>query len=960
MNTVDSVETTLKLFIDNAPLAIAMFDKDMRYLAVSHRWITNHRLEKMNIIGRSHYDIFPDAPERWKVAHKRALAGEVMENQADRFKTKEGSVHWLRWVLQPWKDSTGSVGGVILFSEDVTDKIRAEEMLKASEERFETTFKSSPSAVGISRMKDGHFIDVNTAFVKLYGYSREEVIGHTSNELGLWHSQNRQLMINELQRNHHVENFELRGRRKTGEILDLLASAELITLEGEQCILGSLTDITVRKQAEMEREVTVELLKFTNDSLTIEELIRAATAFFQKCSGCEAVGIRLKEGNDYPYYETRGFPTEFVNSEKWLCARDSSGSIIHDDNGNPVLECMCGNVISGRFDPSKPFFTPNGSFWSNCTTDLLASTSEKDRQSRTRNRCNGEGYESVALIPIGFGGESLGLLQLNDSRKDRFTIETITLWERLADYLAITLVKFRAEEALRQGEQWRSLALESAQAGTWEWNVRTNTNIWSDELWSLYGLERGSCESSHEEWLKIVHPEDREKTEQIQREAINKHDAYNTEWRVKYHDGTIRWLMSRARPIKDTSGQVVRYLGTVIDITDLKNTEEKNRNLQKQLIQAQKMEAIGTLAGGIAHDFNNMLGVILGHVELAIEEVKTGSSIHTDLEEIQKAAQRSANLTRQLLAFARKQNVVRKVIDLNDTIADMTKMLRRLIGEDINLALIPGVSLWPVKIDPAQIDQLLANLCVNARDAVKGVGKITIETENIVLDEEYCGNRMEYIPGDYVMLAVSDDGCGMDQGTKEKLFEPFFTTKPVGEGTGLGLATVYGIVKQNEGQVEVYSEPGQGTSFKIYLPRASEDVHEKRNSSVQSVELGSETVLLVEDEEAILRLAKLTLERLGYKVLAAQSPIEALAIVDKTEEPIDLLITDVVMPDMNGQQLKEQIKQKLPKIKVLFMSGYTSDAMAHRGIIETDVQFLQKPFSNKSLSQKVREVLDQM
>jgi len=391
-----------------------------------------------------------------------------------------------------------------------------------------------------------------------------------------------------------------------------------------------------------------------------------------------------------------------------------------------------------------------------------------------------------------------------------------------------------------------------------------------------------------------------------------------------------------------------------------RNQSEKERErLQAQLIQAQKIESVGRLAGGVAHDFNNMLGVILGRTELMLMEMAPDDPRCKDLEEIQKVAKRSADLTRQLLAFARKQTITPKVLDLNATVEGMLKMLRRLIGEDIDLTWKPDAHLWPVKMDPAQIDQILANLCVNARDAISGVGNVTIETRNVLLDEAYCVHRAECVPGAYVLLAVSDDGCGMDKEALKSLFEPFFTTKEVGEGTGLGLATVYGIIKQNDGHIHVYSEPGKGTTFKMYLPRhAGNGVAETLPES-GAIPMGhGETILLVEDDAAILTMGQAMLERLGYTVQSAGTPVEALDIVVAYKENMHLLMTDIVMPQMSGKELADRVQTRLPGIKVLFMSGYTADVIAQRGILDGEVHFIQKPFSMKDLADRVREALD--
>ncbi len=334
--------------------------------------------------------------------------------------------------------------------------------------------------------------------------------------------------------------------------------------------------------------------------------------------------------------------------------------------------------------------------------------------------------------------------------------------------------------------------------------------------------------------------------------------------------------------------------------------------------------------------------------------------LYHDLLEIQRAAERSAAITKQLLAFARRQLIVPEVIDLNEGVGNILKMLGRLIGEDIELLWLPSAEVWPVKMDPTQLDQLLANLCVNARDAIAGQGKITIETKNATLDEEYCAEHHGAVPGDFALLLVSDDGCGMDPKTLEHVFEPFFTTKEVGEGTGLGLATVYGIVKQNGGFINAYSEPGQGTTFKIYLPRHLGEGESKVTAAQAALPRGrGEMVLLVEDEEAILAMAGKMLSKLGYRVLSADRPGRALEMAAAHVGMIDLLLTDVVMPELNGRELAEQLRARRSGLKVLYMSGYTANVIAHRGVLDEGMNFIAKPFSEQELATRVRRALDE-
>jgi PAS domain S-box-containing protein len=417
-------------------------------------------------------------------------------------------------------------------------------------------------------------------------------------------------------------------------------------------------------------------------------------------------------------------------------------------------------------------------------------------------------------------------------------------------------------------------------------------------------------------------------------------------------DGTAFPMLMTGHVVRDEHGAPECFAATAIDLSERKA-------LESQLQQAQKMESVGRLAGGVAHDFNNMLGVILGHTDLALMRVDPASPLQTDLMAIRKAAEHSADLTRQLLTFARKQTTAPKVLDLNEAVEGMLEMLRRLIGEDIDLVWLPDKNLWPVKVDPSQIDQILANLCINARDAITGVGKLTIETGSTAFDEAYCAGHPGFAPGEYVLLAVSDNGSGMDKETQEKLFEPFYTTKAMGKGTGLGLATVYGIVKQNNGFINVYSEPGHGTTFKIYLPwHVGKAERRKTIDSIKAISRGHETVLLVEDEPGILAITTTILEHQGYTVLAASTPGEAIRLAHDHPGEIHLLITDVVMPEMNGRKLAERLMPLHSTLKLLFMSGYTANVIAPQGVLDEGVHFIQKPFSMKDFATKVREVLD--
>jgi two-component system, cell cycle sensor histidine kinase and response regulator CckA len=423
----------------------------------------------------------------------------------------------------------------------------------------------------------------------------------------------------------------------------------------------------------------------------------------------------------------------------------------------------------------------------------------------------------------------------------------------------------------------------------------------------------------------------------------------------------IVWVLVDAFPQMEADGTLRQIVLTFVDITERKRLENESERLQAQLNQAQKMESVGRLAGGVAHDFNNMLNVILGHAELALDDLPKGSPLRESLEAIKTSAEHSADLTHQLLAFARKQTIAPKTLDLNETVASMLKMLERLIGEDVDLLWKPSEDPAFVHVDPGQVDQLLANLVVNARDAIgQKIGKITIETNNATIDEACCAFHAGFQPGAYVVLSVSDDGCGMDKETLASIFEPFFTTKGPGEGTGLGLSTVYGIVKQNNGHIGTRSESDAGTTFRIYLParKAARTLPRAATDAATPAARGSDTILVVEDESAILELTRTMLERQGYTVLTAATPGRAIALANTHSGRIDLLMTDVIMPEMNGRDLAKNMLAVYPDVRRLFMSGYTADIIAHQGVLDEGVHFIQKPFSMKSLAAKVRAALD--
>jgi PAS domain S-box-containing protein len=509
------------------------------------------------------------------------------------------------------------------------------------------------------------------------------------------------------------------------------------------------------------------------------------------------------------------------------------------------------------------------------------------------------------------------------------------------------------EERLRRSEALLLATQRIARIGSWELDLSSRTEIdtnplrWSDECYRVFGYEPGTIEVTNDLFWSRVHPDDRDRIQAAVRHAIETGSVYSIEHRIVLGDGTERIVLERAELIhEEKTGRPLKFIGTIQDITDRKMAEER-------LTELQKMEAVGRLAGGIAHDFNNLLTVILGYGGLLRSLLPEGSDVEVLVNEMMSAGNRAAALTRQLLAFSRRQVLRPRVLDLNETIAEMSVMLERLIGEHIDLrtTLRPGV--YRVLVDPGQIEQVLMNLVVNAREAMPAGGRITIETGNVDLSEAACRSITELEPGPYAMIAVSDTGCGMDAETLAHVFDPFFTTRSDRGGTGLGLATVYGIVKQSLGHITVTSQPREGTVFTILLPRTAEPRGEPPDEPEKPTGGGSESILLVEDEDAVRRLTAEVLREAGYRVADARSGQAALELFHSHGERFDLLVTDVVMPGMSGRDLAHRLRGRQPGLPVLFLSGYTEE----HDEVEPDL-LLPKPFTTETLRRHVRAVLD--
>ena len=508
-----------------------------------------------------------------------------------------------------------------------------------------------------------------------------------------------------------------------------------------------------------------------------------------------------------------------------------------------------------------------------------------------------------------------------------------------------------AGRALRDAEARMRFALKVSRIGVWEHDPKAEAVFWSETLEEMHGLTPGTFGGRVEDFIATVHPDDRETVVATLAEGMSeRHDA-EIEYRTLWPDGTERRLTTTGHYTFNEAGEFIHGAGVTTDVTE-------QRSLEDQLRQSQKMDAIGRLAGGVAHDFNNMLTAILGSAEFLLDDLAPCDARRGDVEEIMKAGHRAATLTQQLLAFSRKQILSPKVLCLGDVVAGMTPMLRRLLGETIDLRATMSEH-GHVKADAGQIEQVLMNLAVNARDAMANGGHLTIETADVRLDAHYARQHQAVRPGPYVMVAVSDTGHGMDAALQKRIFEPFFTTKPTGQGTGLGLATVYGIVKQSGGHIDVYSEAGRGTTFKIYLPRTEEVADALHGANpAAATPRGHETILVVEDEELVREFVSKVLTRQGYRVHAVESPGLAIAYAAAHRDTIDLVLTDVVLPDMSGPAMISELRQQRFESDVLYMSGYTDEAIVHHGVLEPGMSFIQKPFTSDALAKRVREALD--
>jgi PAS domain S-box-containing protein len=801
---------------------------------------------------------------------------------------------------------------------------QSEAALRESENRLRAIIETEPECVQVVAT-DGTLLEMNPAGLAMVEGQSADVVGKSVYPVIAPEHRHafRALTQSVCRGNKQTLEFEIVGLKGTRRWMEMHA-VPLRSGTGKLSLLGVAREITERKRAEQEirllQSITMAVTEAENPSAALRVVLRLV---------CDATGWALGQA-----WTPNQDGTVLECSPAWYHAA-------------PILREFRTTSEQTLF---KPGIGLPGRVWVSKKPAWIRDVTEDSNFPRGPV-AREAGLKAGMGIPVLAGKEVVAVLEFLVFETRQEDERLIKLASTVAAQFGSVLQRKRAEEALRRAEERYRSIVENAVEGIFQTTPEGGYLSVNPALARMYGYESPQeLMSAVTDIAHQVYVDPNRRTE-FKRLMEEQGVVQNFEYQVYRRDGRKIWLSENARAVRDAGGAVLFYEGTVEDVTE-------QRELEEQLRQAQKMEAVGRLAGGVAHDFNNLLTVITGNAELLREPVDPDDQQYRHVEQIEKAADRAASLTQQLLAYSRRQVIAPKVLDLNAIVTEMGKMLPRLIGEDIELIVVPNASLGRVRADRGQVEQVLLNLAVNARDAMPQGGKLTIETANVDLGEDYARRHVGVRPGSYVLLAVSDTGHGMDVETQSHIFEPFFTTKEKGKGTGLGLSTVFGIVKQNDGHIWVYSEPGQGTTFKIYLPRIEEAVEETGiDKDLSGCLQGSETILLVEDEEAVRELVRESLERNGYTVLQARDGTEAVQISEKREDLIHLMITDVVMPGMSGGELARRLTARHPKMKVLYMSGYTENAIVHRGVLDPGTAFLQKPFRPADLAHKVYELL---
>jgi len=906
----------LQALTENNPLGIVVLDLQHRVLMCNPAFETLFGYQQSEILG-AELDSLLAPGELMKEAMaltRRSTAGNVVREKAKRLR-RNGSLVDVQILGVPISADGKLVGSFGMY-EDITERRRAEQAQREAEERFRSLFENATEGI-FQSSTDGRYLSVNPALARMCGFASPSDMISKVEDLGreVYADPNVRTVFKHLiEKYGSVKDFEYEVRRRDGAKIWISENAHVVRNPDGEILSyeGTIEDITARKRAELERQVTFEIIHAVNVTDNLDDLLRLIHIALKKVLYAENCFIALYEPGTGMFH----FPF-----------------FVDQFDQAPPPQRVGKSCTAHVYRTGQAMLIPQRTF------DLLAEEGKVELV--------GTPSPSWLGVPLRTPAATIGVLVVQHYEDENaYTERDQEFLGSVGGQIALAIERKRSEEKVRESEARLRVLVEQLPAVLWTVDRSlmftsalgagfARLKIKPDELVGMSLLDY--FETADQTFLPIA---------AHRRAVAGEPMTFHVEWKSGSY-------ACHVEPLRDSDGQVSGAICMSLDITDRKQLEE-------QLRQAQKMEAVGRLAGGIAHDFNNLLMVIQGYSDLLVERLPDGDPLRRNAEQIQMASQRASSLTRQLLAFSRKQMLAPKILNVQSVVAEMEKILRRLIGEDVQLETSSAPDLGLIKADRSQIEQVILNLAVNARDAMPQGGRLTIETANVELDASYSHPPAVLSPGRYVMLAVTDNGCGMDAETQAHVFEPFFTTKEKGKGTGLGLATVYGVVKQSGGYVWVYSEPGRGTSFKIYLPRIEETAvpagrHGK--SETQIPERGSETILLVEDEKGVRELAREYLASSGYTVIEAEDGHTALELAAMHVGPIHLLLTDVVMPGISGRELAERVSQIRPGIKIIYMSGYTDQAVVHHGILRNDAVLLQKPFTLMTLAGKLREML---
>ncbi len=884
------------------------------------------------IVGKKYYyDLMsPDRREELKksVAEIFRRRG-VIRNLLNLNVHKDGRLIYLETKGSPIVDVQGNLRGYRGVDHDVTERKQAEDLYRTL---------TDSSQVGIYIMQDGQFRFMNPRFRSYFGESLGEPqdVEHRA----IPHSEDRKKVERnaaQVLQGGRMMSYEYRIIDSDGKTRWVLERITPISYEGRPAVLANNVDITELKEVEealrrseeeakrlaREAAVLAEIGRIISSTLKIEEVYDQFAAKVAQLLPLDRISIHVFH------------PVEDLAGIVYV-----SGADVADRRGGDsyAMSAMTREMMRSR-------------------KSLLIQTddpAEVARHSPQLLSTLAAGLRSMVSVPLISNDQVIGVMHIRSRKREAYTENHVRLAERVGDQIAGAIAnallfaqRQDAESALRESEEKYRLVVQNANDAIMvaQDGAIKFSNAKTEELTGYSAAELAEIP-----FVQHIHPEDRESFLQRNRDRRTGKTGPGSSFRIRNKSGGEIWV--------ELNSVAILWDGKPATLNFLRNITDQ-KTLESQFLQSQKMEAIGRLAGGIAHDFNNLLTIVNTHAQLGLSEAQEGDPLRDKFDAIQKAGERAANLTRQLLAFSRRQQTEMKVIDLNEVLIDLEKMLGRILGEDIELLCVLDRAPGMVKADPTQIEQVILNLVVNARDAMPTGGKLTIETKVIDLTEEYAYTHLGMEPGRYVMLSVSDTGIGMAPETRERIFEPFFTTKEMGKGTGLGLSTVYGIIRQSRGHIWVYSEPGGGTTLKIYLPRADENASRSgAKLAGQTASGGNETILVVEDEEEVRLLAVQILRQHGYHVLEAANGGDALLLCEQWKEPIDLLLADVVMPEINGPDLARRLKFIRPEVQIVFMSGYTDNAILQNGVMESRMLFLQKPFTIQTLARIVREALD--